>query len=154
MAPQDRLTATLHRAPTAPEAAPSPAPGPAPLADLLRVEGLSVSYDGHQVVSDVGFRLGRGESLALIGESGSGKSTIAKSVLRLLPNAGRATGRVEFRGTEILGLSERRFRPLRGRDIGFVPQDPASSLNAVRTIGSQAKEAAALLDDLLSLIHI
>lgn len=68
-------------------------------------------------------------------------------MLRLLPTGGRATGRVEFNGQEVLGLSERRFRPLRGRAIGFVPQDPGNSLNPVRTIGAQAMEAAALIDE-------
>jgi peptide/nickel transport system ATP-binding protein len=111
---------------------------------LLRVEGLTVSYGRTEVVSDVGFSLGRGESLALIGESGSGKSTIARSLLRLLPDGGSARGRVELDGRELLALPERRFRPLRGRALGFVPQDPGSSLNAVRTIGAQAHEAAAL----------
>lgn len=118
---------------------------------LLRVDGLNVSYGQHEVVSDVSFALGRGESLALIGESGSGKSTIARSVLRLLPreagragSGARATGTIEFDGTDILRLSDREFRPLRGRALGFVPQDPAHALNAVRTIGSQAVEAAAL----------
>lgn len=134
MAPQDRLT--LDRVET-----------PVAAATLLRVDGLSVSYSNHEVVSDVSFELRRGESLALIGESGSGKSTIARAVLRLLPQGGRARGRVEFDGRDILSLSERRFRPLRGRRVGFVPQDPASSLNPVRTVGAQAKEAAALLDD-------
>lgn len=139
MAPQDKLIATLTRAETT-------APTPPRSAPLLRVGGLSVCYGSHEVVTDVGFELGRGESLALIGESGSGKSTIARSVLRLLPGEARATGRVEFDGQEVLGLSERRFRPLRGRAIGFVPQDPGNALNPVRTIGAQAKEAAALLD--------
>lgn len=111
---------------------------------LLRVEGLTVSYGRTEVVSDVSFSLGRGESLALIGESGSGKSTIARSLLRLLPDGGAARGRVELEGRDILALPERRFRPLRGRALGFVPQDPGSSLNAVRTIGAQAHEAAAL----------
>jgi len=68
-------------------------------------------------------------------------------VLRLLPSGGRAAGRVAFDGQEVLGISERGFRPLRGRAIGFVPQDPANSLNPVRTIGAQAQEAAALLDE-------
>ena len=118
-------------------------------APLLRVDGLSVSYGRTEVVSDVGFSLERGESLALIGESGSGKSTIARSVLRLLPaGIGNATGRVEFEGKDVLALSERRFRPLRGRSLGFVPQDPANALNAVRTIGSQANEAASLVGGL------
>lgn len=116
-------------------------------APLLRVDGLSVSYGPHRVVTDVGFEIGRGQSLALIGESGSGKSTIARSVLRLLPLEGRATGLIEFDGEDLLALSERRFRPLRRRAIGYVPQDPANALNSVRTIGAQALEAAALLDE-------
>jgi len=140
MAPQDGLTAVLARGGTT-------APTPLPAVPLLRVDGLSVSYGAQQVVTDVGFDLRRGESLALIGESGSGKSTIARSVLRLLSAGGHAIGKIEFDGHEVLGLSERRFRPLRGRAIGFVPQDPNNSLNPVRTIGAQAKEAAALLDE-------
>ncbi len=141
MAPQDRLTATLARAD-----APAPA---APAAPLLRVEGLSVAYGAHEVVSGIDLALDRGESLALIGESGSGKSTIARALLRLLPpRIGRASGRVEIDGREVLGLPERHFRPLRGRTLGFVPQDPSSSLNPVRTIGVQAQEAARLVDGL------
>jgi len=137
MAPHDRLTTTLPRPRVT-----------APPRTLLEVEDLSVAYGGHEVVSGVGFSLARGESLALIGESGSGKSTIARALLRLLPaGVGRAAGRVSFDGREVLGLPERQFRPLRGREIGFVPQDPSSSLNAVRTIGRQAEEAAALLDE-------
>ena len=131
MATQDRLT--LERPSTATDT-------------LLRVEGLSVAYGDHQVVNDVSFGLRRGESLAIIGESGSGKSTIARAVLRLLPPGGRARGAVEFAGQDVLSLSERRFRQLRGRAVGFVPQDPANALNPVRTVGAQAKEAAALLD--------
>jgi peptide/nickel transport system ATP-binding protein len=113
---------------------------------LLRVDGLSVSYDGHEVVAGVDLSLRAGESLALIGESGSGKSTIARALLRLLPANGRASGRVEIDGREVLGLPERRFRPLRGRTLGFVPQDPGNALNPVRTIGAQAREAARLVD--------
>jgi peptide/nickel transport system ATP-binding protein len=140
MAPQDRLTGSV----TPPEGA---EPRLLRSAPLLQVDDLSVSYRGHRVVTNVGFELGRGESLALIGESGSGKSTIARAVLRLLPDGGHAAGSVRFDGHDVLALSERRFRPLRGRAIGFVPQDPASALNPVRTIGAQAQEAAALLDE-------
>lgn len=114
---------------------------------LLRVENLSVSYGPNEVVRGAGFDLARGKSLALIGESGSGKSTIARAVLRLLPAQGHASGKVIFDGQEVLSLPERRFRPLRGRAIGFVPQDPGHALNPVRTIGAQAEEAAALLDE-------
>lgn len=141
MAAQDRLTTNkLTRTEFT-------APVPLRPIPLLRVDGLSVSYGPHEVVTKVGFELGRGESLALIGESGSGKSTIARAVLRLLPSGGRATGRVAFDGQEVLDISEHGFRPLRGRAIGFVPQDPANALNPVRTIGAQAQEAAALLDE-------
>jgi len=119
--------------------------GPAP-ATLLRVEGLTVAYDGQTVVHGVDFALERGQSLALIGESGSGKSTIARAVLRLLPPEARVLGgEIQFAGRDTSTLAERQFRPLRGRQLGFVPQDPGSALNAVRTIGSQALEAAALL---------
>ncbi|TYL85784.1 dipeptide ABC transporter ATP-binding protein [Bradyrhizobium cytisi] len=141
MASHDRLTTnTLTRAELV-------APVPLRPIPLLRVNGLSVSYGPNEVVTNAEFELGRGESLALIGESGSGKSTIARAVLRLLPSSGHATGRVAFDGQEVLGISERGFRPLRGRAIGFVPQDPAHALNPVRTIGAQAHEAAALLDE-------
>ncbi|MCV9963290.1 ABC transporter ATP-binding protein [Pararhizobium sp. BT-229] len=140
MATQDRLTEIRARASATGPTLQRPDP-------LLRIEGLSVSYGPNEVVSNVGFELGRGKSLALIGESGSGKSTIARAVLRLLPSRGTATGRVEFDGQEVLGLSESRFRPLRGRAIGFVPQDPGNALNPVRLIGAQAMEAAALLDE-------
>ncbi|MGJ5202805.1 dipeptide ABC transporter ATP-binding protein [Bradyrhizobium sp. HKCCYLR20261] len=140
MASPDRLSATFSRDT-------HEAPDLQPSVPLLRVDGLSVSYGRQQVVSGVSFELGRGRSLALIGESGSGKSTIARAVLRLLPSGGQATGRVVFDGKDVLALSERRFRPLRGRAIGFVPQDPGNALNPVRTIGAQALEAAALLDE-------
>lgn len=140
MAPQDGLMSTLIR-PTL------ISPRPLRSLPLLNVDDLSVAYGPHQVVTNVSFELGRGKSLALIGESGSGKSTIARAILRLLPNGGHATGRVAFDGQEILRTPERGFRPLRGRAIGFIPQDPGNSLNPVRTIGAQAHEAAALLDE-------
>jgi peptide/nickel transport system ATP-binding protein len=117
-----------------------------PNATLLSVENLAVAYGRNAVVRDVGFSLERGQSLALIGESGSGKSTIAKAILRLLPHDDvTVTGSVRLDGRETLGLPERQFRPLRGRALGFIPQDPGSALNPVRTIGSQAHEAAYLL---------
>ncbi len=136
MASQDRLNPHV----TSIKAAASKVP-------LLKTQGLSVSYGGNQVVRDVSFELGRGKSLALIGESGSGKSTIARAVLRLLPGGGQASGNVLFDGHDVLSLSERQFQPLRGRAIGFVPQDPGNSLNPVRTIGVQAMEATALTDE-------
>ncbi|MFK0165143.1 dipeptide ABC transporter ATP-binding protein [Rhizobium sp. NPDC090279] len=140
MASQDRLNAALTRVG-------ENAPVPQRSTSLLQVDSLSVSYGPHEVVTNVGFELSRGKSLALIGESGSGKSTIARAVLRLLPRTGHAAGRIAFEGQEILGLPERRFRQLRGRAIGFIPQDPGNALNPVRTIGAQSMEAAALVDE-------
>jgi peptide/nickel transport system ATP-binding protein len=119
-----------------------------PNSTLLNVEGISVAYGDTAVVHDVSFSLGRGESLALIGESGSGKSTIAKTVLRLLPREQTtASGSIRLDGRDLLTLPEKQFRPLRGRTLGYIPQDPSSALNPVRTIGSQAHEAAALLGE-------
>src|ERR1700689_2693522 len=87
-------------------------PATAP-ATLLRVEGLTVAYGDQTVVHGVDFTLERGQSLALIGESGSGKSTIARTVLRLLPPEGRVLdGHVQFGGRDVLELGERQFRPL------------------------------------------
>jgi len=146
MASQDRLN--VNYADFRNETSRPPLPSP-----LLRADGLSVSYGSNQVVSGVNFELGRGKSLALIGESGSGKSTIARAVLRLLPKGGHASGRIEFGGQDILDLSEQGFRPLRGKAIGFVPQDPGNALNPVRTIGVQAMEAAALVDEPNKLIR-
>ena len=123
-----------------------PATESTPARTLLSVEGLRVAYGDQTVVHGVDFTLERGQSLALIGESGSGKSTIARTVLRLLPPEARILGgRIQFGGRDVSKLGDRQFRPLRGRELGFVPQDPGSALNAVRTIGSQAQEAAALL---------
>src|SRR3984957_14329327 len=125
-----------------------PAPAPGPATTLLSVDGLTVAYGDQTVVHDVSFELARGQSLALIGESGSGKTTIARTVLRLLPPEARVkAGQILFSRQDIGQLGERQFRPLRGRELGFVPQDPSNALNAVRTIGSQALEAAALLPD-------
>ncbi|GAA4671149.1 ABC transporter ATP-binding protein [Frondihabitans cladoniiphilus] len=136
------MTMTTLDTITAPSAVARASDGTAP---LLEVRGLTVSYGDTQVVRGVDFSVAAGRAVALIGESGSGKSTIAKAVLGLLPTPGsRVGGEVDFDGAEILALSERRFRPLRGRRLGFIPQDPATALNPVRTIGSQAHEAAAL----------
>ncbi|MFJ3035265.1 dipeptide ABC transporter ATP-binding protein [Curtobacterium pusillum] len=113
---------------------------------LLTVSGLTVAYGGTEVVHGVDFTVGRGRTVAVIGESGSGKSTIAKAVLGLLPAGSTVSGSADFAGDDLVTLPDQRFRALRGRRIGFIPQDPATALNPVRTIGSQALEAAALTD--------
>jgi oligopeptide/dipeptide ABC transporter ATP-binding protein len=113
---------------------------------LLDVRGLSVEYAAHgsvvRAVDDVSFSLARGEALALVGESGSGKTALALGVARLLQRpAGRiAGGEVIFDGRDLLELSERDLRGVLGRKIGFVFQDPMSSLNPALTVGYQIAE--------------
>ncbi|MGW0661459.1 dipeptide ABC transporter ATP-binding protein [Streptodolium elevatio] len=114
---------------------------------LLEISGLEVAYQGRHsaprtVVHGVDMTVGPGEVVAVVGESGSGKSTTAHAVLGLLPGAGRVTGgRVLFEGRDLLTLPERDMREVRGAGIGFVPQDPAVSLNPVRRVGDQVAEA-------------
>ncbi|MGV9796689.1 ABC transporter ATP-binding protein [Mycobacterium sp. NPDC003449] len=111
---------------------------------LLDVRDLTVAYGGRlgaPTVSGVSFEVQAGETVAIVGESGSGKSTVVNAILRLLDPRVAVSGRVEFDRRDILALRERGFRPLRGRRIGFVPQDPTASLNPVRRIDGQIFEA-------------
>ncbi|MHB1529339.1 MAG: dipeptide ABC transporter ATP-binding protein [Acidiferrobacteraceae bacterium] len=110
---------------------------------VLEVDGLRTEFAGQgYVVNGVSFAIARGKSLVLLGESGSGKSTIALSIMRLLAEpAGRIRGgRVVFEGMDLLRIEERRMRRIRGRRIGMVFQDPQSALNPVLTIGTQLGE--------------
>ncbi|HLS92072.1 MAG TPA: ATP-binding cassette domain-containing protein, partial [Microbacterium sp.] len=112
---------------------------------ILRVEGLRVVYQiGDRevdAVRGVSLTVRRGEVVAIVGESGSGKSTVAQTIMNLLaPNAEVTDGVVEFDGESLRGLSEARWRQLRGRVMGLVPQDPALSLNPVRRVGAQVAE--------------
>ncbi|BBH70272.1 ABC transporter ATP-binding protein [Actinoplanes sp. OR16] len=109
---------------------------------LLQVRGLRVEFGGVPVVRDVDLTVPAGGALGLVGESGSGKSVTARSVLRLLRPGGRVTGgQVLFDGRDLLGLSEKRMRQVRGHDIAMVFQDPQSALNPVLTVGDQVAEA-------------
>jgi peptide/nickel transport system ATP-binding protein len=116
---------------------------PAPA--LLAVSGLRVAFrqgaDWVPAVDGVSFHIGQGETFALVGESGSGKSVTALSVLRLLPQNGRIRGgSVRLQGTEVFALPESAMGTVRGRRIGFIFQDPMSSLNPVLTVGRQISE--------------
>jgi peptide/nickel transport system ATP-binding protein len=113
---------------------------------LLRVEGLRTHlYTGDAVVravDGVSFDVKRGETFALVGESGCGKSMTALSIMRLLPDAaGIVGGAVELDGRDLLGLPESEMRAVRGGRIGMIFQEPALSLNPVMTVGEQVAEA-------------
>ncbi|MFZ0774086.1 MAG: ABC transporter ATP-binding protein [Candidatus Sulfotelmatobacter sp.] len=104
---------------------------------------LSVRYTGKQpVLRDVQIEIQRGEVLGLVGQSGSGKSTLAMAILGLLDkNHVQAEGTIKFQDSDLLRLSEREFRELRGRAVSLVLQSPLSSLNPALKIRTQLKEA-------------
>jgi len=118
-------------------------------ASLLEVEGLTVTIHGAQramrPVEGVGLSIKAGETFALLGESGCGKSMTALAIARLLPEAAAiAGGRVSLGGEELLALPESQMRRVRGGRIGMIFQEPAASLNPVMTIGAQIGEVLAL----------
>ncbi|MEI5676483.1 MULTISPECIES: ABC transporter ATP-binding protein [unclassified Nocardioides] len=113
---------------------------------LVTITDLSVAYrrgDSRETALEgVSLEIARGRVTAVIGESGSGKSTLAHAVVRLLPGNGDITGgEVRFEDEDLLARTDREFRPLRGAQIGFVPQDPIGSLNPTKTVGAQVREA-------------
>jgi oligopeptide/dipeptide ABC transporter ATP-binding protein len=117
-----------------------------PAEALLHVENLRTSFftaDGIvHAVDNVSFDVRRGEALALVGESGCGKSVTAMSIMRLVAPPGKITGgSIRFRGRDLADLSEREMRNVRGNDIAMVFQEPMTSLNPVFRIGSQVAEA-------------
>lgn len=110
------------------------------------VTELLLSRKPYAVVDDVSFDLYRGKTLAIVGESGCGKSLTALSIIRVLPEfiALPSKGKVWYNGTDILALPENKMRQIRGGKIAMIFQDPLSSLNPVYTIGNQLSEVAAL----------
>jgi len=145
---------------------------PARAEPLLEVAGLKTWFftrDGIvRAVDGVSFHVTPGETLAVVGESGCGKSVTALSVLRLIPSPpGRiVSGTIRFAGRDLLGLSEAEMRQVRGNEISMIFQEPMTSLNPVLTIGRQIAEtltlhqglsrnrALARAVDMLRLVHI
>jgi oligopeptide/dipeptide ABC transporter ATP-binding protein len=110
-------------------------------APVLEVEGLSVAIGARRVVDATGFALAPGEVLALVGESGCGKSMTALALLGLLPAAARLEGgRIGFEGRDLARLPERELRALRGNRISVIFQDPSGSLDPLMTVGAQLAE--------------
>src|SRR5215471_5303508 len=120
----------------------------APVADapLLAVEGLQTVFKLHRgvikAVDGVSFSLNTGETLAIVGESGCGKSITALSLIRLVPDPpGRiVAGTVKLAGVDLLTLDEQAMRRVRGKDISMIFQEPMTSLNPIMTIGQQIAE--------------
>jgi peptide/nickel transport system ATP-binding protein len=112
---------------------------------LLRVENLRTWIDAGdaivRAVDGVSFAIPHGETFALVGESGCGKSLTALSIMRLLPDAGQIVGgRVDLEGEDLLALPETRMRDVRGARIAMIFQEPMLSLNPVMTVGAQIAE--------------
>ena len=124
---------------------------------LLDVRNLSVAF--HQggrtmlAVDRISFSVKQGETVALVGESGSGKSVTALSVMKLLPypSASHPTGSIHFEGRDMLKLSEREIRQVRGNRVSIIFQEPMTSLNPLHTIGKQIGEALLLHQGLTGL---
>jgi microcin C transport system ATP-binding protein len=120
---------------------------------LLDLQDLHVSFGDKAVVKGVSLQIAAGEKLALVGESGSGKSITAMSLLKLVPQA-RVSGQAWFNGLsdqgqkgerrDLLQLSERELRGVRGRDIAVIFQEPMTALNPLFTIGDQIAEVIEL----------
>jgi peptide/nickel transport system ATP-binding protein len=95
----------------------------------------------NRAVDGVSFNVGEGETLAIVGESGCGKSVTANSILRLIPEPpGKIAGAIRFEGRDLLRLSEREMRRIRGKDISMIFQEPMTSLNPVLSVGRQLRE--------------
>ncbi|MCU0827184.1 MAG: ABC transporter ATP-binding protein [Tabrizicola sp.] len=115
---------------------------------VLDVRNLKVTFrqDGRRIeaVKGVSFSVAKGETVALVGESGSGKSVTALSTVGLLGDTAEVSGSVTYAGKQMVGVSERELRKVRGNDISFVFQEPMTSLNPLHTIEKQITESLAL----------
>lgn len=113
---------------------------------LLDVENLTVEFKSGgstmKAVNGVNLQLNKKETLGIVGESGSGKSVTATALMRLIPSPpGKITnGKILFNGRDLIGISEREMRNVRGNDISMIFQDPITSLNPVLTVGNQIIE--------------
>src|SRR5690349_21057324 len=117
---------------------------------LLQLRDLNIGFDTSRgllrPVRDVNYAVYPGQTLAVVGESGCGKTVTALSILRLIPEPpGKYLGgQINFDGRDLLSLSEKQMRAVRGKEIAMIFQEPMTSLNPVYTIGDQIVEAVAL----------
>ncbi|KQQ55097.1 glutathione ABC transporter ATP-binding protein [Rhizobium sp. Leaf311] len=120
------------------------------LKPLLSIEGLSVEFGSSRVVDDLSFSVSPGKTVAIVGESGSGKSITSLSTMRLADMMGAKfpAGRIVFAGRDLLTVSQKEMRSIRGKDIAMIFQEPMTSLNPVFTIGDQICEVLVLHEKL------
>jgi len=115
---------------------------------LLSVRNLRIHFGSKEVVCGVDFDVQAGEKLALVGESGSGKTITALALLRLAGEAARIEGQAVFAGRDLLQLSERQMRGVRGGDVAMIFQEPMTALNPLMTVGAQIGEVLQLKQSL------
>lgn len=157
--------------PQLPAASPQSATSSRNTDPLLKVKGLTTEFASDSgtlhAVDGVSFQIWPGETLGLVGESGSGKSVTALSIMRLIRKPGLiAAGQIFYKGQDLLDLSQREMRTIRGKDIAMIFQEPMTSLNPVFTIGDQIAEVLQLHEgmsrrqamtraaELLNIVHI
>lgn len=113
---------------------------------ILSVKDLTVQYRAGgeivEAVNNVSFEVQREHTLALVGETGAGKTTIAKSIMSILPDppAKVTGGTIELNGKDLLSMREKELRRIRGRQISMIFQDPMTALSPVFTVGNQIQE--------------
>lgn len=109
---------------------------------LLRVEHVTICYNGKPVVEDVSFNLNQGQILGVVGESGSGKSTVIKAIMGLLGGSGMVTrGDIYYKGKNMVDMPPKEQRKFLGPEIGMVFQDCKAALCPIRTVGAQIWES-------------
>ena len=120
---------------------------------VLKVENLTVQYvlekSTVEAVTDVSFRLEKGKTIGLVGETGAGKTTTALAIMNLVPDPPGViqNGRIEVLGKNVLEMQPHQLEKIRGKDVSMIFQDPMTSLNPVMTVGDQIAESVALHED-------
>ena len=121
--------------------------------EILNINNLNLGFEiknnFYQVLYDVGFNIKKGETFALVGESGCGKSMTAMSIINLLPKTAKITsGEIIFERQNLLSLEPKEIQKIRGKKIALIPQDPMTSLNPLFTVREQVREVVEMNTDL------
>jgi len=123
------------------------------MSNYFEIKDLKVNFETSEGVKNVididKLNLHKGETLGVVGESGAGKSVLAMSILRILPSppAFVESGKIIFKGQNLLSLKEKEMQKIRGKDISMIFQDPMSTLNPVFTVGQQIMNVRSLKND-------